>query len=157
MTETQASNIRKWYDALMSGKYKQVRGRLRRRLKGGGYGYCCLGVACKVLGVRMDGREFLPIKATEALFSDMNRDKCDPFLSVNGELRRASCLNDYGANGGKPLNFKQIAAAIKGTYKKAWSKRFLHKSPIIYPSGHYNPVALDDVYYAGQDYTGQED
>jgi hypothetical protein len=35
--------IRKWIEALRSGKYKQTRGRLADRI-----GFCCLGVACEV-------------------------------------------------------------------------------------------------------------
>lgn len=34
----------KWIEALRSGKYKQTTGKLQD-----GVGYCCLGVACKVL------------------------------------------------------------------------------------------------------------
>lgn len=128
MTKTQASNIRKWYDALRSGKYKQVRGKLRKRLEGGGYGYCCLGVACKVLGVKMSGPEYLPIEAAKALFGDTNRERCDPLLLVNGTSIYASLLNDYGTDGRKPWNFKRIAAAIRENYKEAWNKRFLPKT-----------------------------
>ena len=120
MTKTQAHNIRKWSYALRSGKYKQARGSLRVNLEGGGCGYCCLGVACEVLGVRMDGAAYLPIKAAEALFSDNNRERNDPYLSVNGTPVLASWLNDGPANC-EPLNFKRIAAAIKMTYKEAWN------------------------------------
>lgn len=34
----------KWIDALESGEYKQIKGRLRSS-----YGYCCLGVLCDVV------------------------------------------------------------------------------------------------------------
>jgi len=34
----------KWIEALDSGEYKQARGYLQGR-----YGFCCLGVACKIL------------------------------------------------------------------------------------------------------------
>lgn len=40
-------NQMKWISALRSGKYKQGKGTLRR----GDY-YCCLGVACEVLGIK---------------------------------------------------------------------------------------------------------
>lgn len=36
-------NVRKWVDALRSGKYKQCRSYLNK-----GDAYCCLGVACEV-------------------------------------------------------------------------------------------------------------
>ena len=36
-------NVKKWVDALRSGKYSQTAGRLGDKL-----GFCCLGVACEV-------------------------------------------------------------------------------------------------------------
>ena len=42
-TEPTKSQIKKWCNALRSGKYKQGKGRLQRQ-----EGYCCLGVACHV-------------------------------------------------------------------------------------------------------------
>lgn len=46
MTEEQKENIKKWIDALRSGKYQQGRKALRR--EGDGDEYCCLGVACAI-------------------------------------------------------------------------------------------------------------
>ena len=49
-----------WVEALRSGKYQQTQGRLARELEDGSIGYCCLGVACEVLGAEkgltQDGR-----------------------------------------------------------------------------------------------------
>jgi hypothetical protein len=47
---------RKWVEALLSGKYKQARGALRK-----GNAFCCLGVACDAVGVgvwQKDGRRW---------------------------------------------------------------------------------------------------
>jgi len=38
---------RKWIKALRSGKYKQIEGTMRTK-----EGYCCLGVACSVVGYK---------------------------------------------------------------------------------------------------------
>jgi hypothetical protein len=42
--EINKEELRVWIAALRSGKYSQTRGRLQNE-----NGYCCLGVACKVL------------------------------------------------------------------------------------------------------------
>lgn len=47
-------NVQKWVDALRSGEYQQTRGRLQRTnpgKRGQPVGFCCLGVACEVLGL----------------------------------------------------------------------------------------------------------
>jgi len=52
-------NFEKWLEALRSGEYDQARGRLMRNLYNayktpmddGSLGYCCLGVACKVMNM----------------------------------------------------------------------------------------------------------
>ena len=41
-------NIRKWVEALRSGKYEQNTGSLRNADTGG---FCCLGVACDISGI----------------------------------------------------------------------------------------------------------
>ena len=45
-TEQQLANRRLWIDALRSGEYKQGKGALQN-----GDRFCCLGVACAVLGI----------------------------------------------------------------------------------------------------------
>lgn len=45
LTKTQKANLRKWVDALESGRYRQTREKLC-----GKYGYCCLGVWCAESG-----------------------------------------------------------------------------------------------------------
>lgn len=48
---TLSENQKKWVDALRSGKYKQGTRYLRDGDK-----FCCLGVACDILGI--DGKEY---------------------------------------------------------------------------------------------------
>ena len=49
-------NVRKWVEALRSGKYEQGQERLVRNNK-----YCCLGVACELAGLpkASDGNGFI--------------------------------------------------------------------------------------------------
>jgi hypothetical protein len=44
--QQRANNVKKWIKALRSGKFKQGHGQLK-----GSLGYCCLGVANKVLNI----------------------------------------------------------------------------------------------------------
>ena len=43
----------KWVEALRSGRYKQVQGTLKGKKEDGSVGYCCLGVALDIIGVRV--------------------------------------------------------------------------------------------------------
>ncbi|MDE3022805.1 MAG: hypothetical protein KGI54_13265, partial [Pseudomonadota bacterium] len=43
MTPKQREKSKAWVAALLSGKYEQIRGALRR-----GSGFCCLGVLCDI-------------------------------------------------------------------------------------------------------------
>jgi hypothetical protein len=45
----------KWVEALRSGEYRQIRGRLNDYDNG----YCCLGVLCKVAGYEVIGTNIL--------------------------------------------------------------------------------------------------
>ena len=42
----------KWIAALRSGKYRQAKSSLRRRISKSVVGYCCLGVACNIVSNR---------------------------------------------------------------------------------------------------------
>lgn len=44
-------SVELWKEALLSGEYKQVDGRLRTGDEEGGFKYCCLGVACQISGL----------------------------------------------------------------------------------------------------------
>jgi len=39
--------VKQWVEALRSGKYQQIKHKLRRKTDTG-YGYCCLGVLCEI-------------------------------------------------------------------------------------------------------------
>lgn len=50
-TKTKQQIKTEWLEALRSGAYKQTDGTMKRTLKDGSTGYCCLGVLCEaVLG-----------------------------------------------------------------------------------------------------------
>lgn len=51
----QKQNRKKWIEALRSGKYKQGKGYLKRNDE-----YCCLGVACEILGATQEKRPSEP-------------------------------------------------------------------------------------------------
>lgn len=62
LTEDQVSNIKKWVETLRSGGYMQGRGLLIKENS-----YCCLGVACKIKGVKSDGHGFFIGKERRSL------------------------------------------------------------------------------------------
>lgn len=109
-------NIRKWVDALRSGKYKQCTGALT---KDGAF--CCLGVACETAildGLKIDKDGFmydmemdvLPNSVT--LWLGLGGGDDDPFLSVDKEhYCSATNWNDI-----ERKNFEQIAEMIERTY-----------------------------------------
>lgn len=117
-------NIRKWVEALRSGKYKQTRKGLRDAM-----GFCCLGVACEVAianGVplvvgtpnRIDSvwwsydetASSLPGKVSDWLGLSGSY-AVNPILDVSGKDRRASDLNDIDL-----ADFTTIANCIEATY-----------------------------------------
>jgi hypothetical protein len=99
-------NVRKWVEALRSGKYKQTQGRLY--LDGA---HCCLGVVCELAGLSLSPRGFygdpfdgswltLPSKAADWLGVDFE----NPKIGAN----YASAWNDaYGKT------FPEIADLIE--------------------------------------------
>lgn len=94
-------NVRKWVKALRSGRYKQIHGQLYNE-----EGYCCLGVACRVAGMRPFGESFgeesavLPKRAMRWLGVEDDNPKIGRFA--------AATLNDE-----KGYSFSQIADAIE--------------------------------------------
>lgn len=101
----------KWLDALRSGEYKQGRGALKveRFHKTTGKAlkpeYCCLGVACKIVGMSDEKIN----DATEP--SDINGDtsKIPYLLKENNNI--ITKLIDF--NDTEKLSFKQIAKYIE--------------------------------------------
>ena len=64
----QKANVKKWVAALRSGDYKQCQQQLAEVDDRGKHSYCCLGVACEVLGVPYNpGSGDLPSKAVKLL------------------------------------------------------------------------------------------
>lgn len=104
------ANIRKWVKALRSGKYKQGRRQLRSGTKKDGYSYCCLGVACEVLGVRYRSKNgTLPAEAMAMLGVKNCQGKYTP-----GDLSLRSLVMD---NDHRRESFKQIAKIIESRPK----------------------------------------
>lgn len=120
--------IRKWYAALMSGDYKQI----RRRLQGDG-GYCCLGVLCHVAGYEdADGYkdEIAGQIGNLPSLLALHFDDDDPNLTIPAHILKsmpvdhpsvyssrasAAILNDSGK-----YSFEQIAACVKATWPEAF-------------------------------------
>jgi hypothetical protein len=107
-----------WVDALLSGEYKQTKGRLKARDR---RAFCCLGVATDVaiqhghvLSAKWyngcfnsidegDESTFMPITVMEWLDSSNN----DPEVYYQGRLVALSTLNDI-----HKLDFEMIAGII---------------------------------------------
>lgn len=92
-------NVKKWIKALRSGWYKQTRGRL---CGGKGY-YCCLGVACRVAGLRPN-ELWEECLLPESVSNWLGIESDDP--KIGDDL--ATALND---NLG--LSFRKIADRIE--------------------------------------------
>ena len=113
--------IKRWVEALRSGKYKQGRKTLRKDDTGGNSRYCCLGVLCDLHSRTREGAKwdkspldyndyeydsklgFLPLGVS--LWAGLNSD--DPVVEVGGERKSLSALNDRG------VRFTTIANAIE--------------------------------------------
>lgn len=100
-----------WHDALISGKYKQGRGRMMR-----GILFCCLGVGECIFNESydedsshpsMDSKFIKSIHVTGQLHN-VTSDFADPYIGLdNGKKVMATQLND-----GYELDFKQIAKLV---------------------------------------------
>ena len=91
-------NVRKWVEALRSGDFKQTTGQLY--LDGS---YCCLGVACVLAGVSIDGEHCNSV-LPDAVMEWLGVEDSDPEI---GE-RRATQWNDSEAK-----KFAEIADLIE--------------------------------------------
>lgn len=78
---------KEWIKALRSGKYKQARGKLRV-----GRAYCCLGVLCKVGGIKIDKTGDRPVGV------DSDFRKYQPIWELTDEYqcRELAVKNDRG-------------------------------------------------------------
>lgn len=106
-------NIRKWVKALRSGKYQQIRGRLYD-----GTGYCCLGVACDVLGLKPKmgtcGYEFA---GRSGILEDGPR-RALGLRDTMGEFDESALteMNDDGKD------FREIAKVINKEFKRQFGE-----------------------------------
>lgn len=121
LTNEQKAAREAWLSALESGDYPQTTGMLADE-----NGYCCLGVACEVLGIRSrwkadtgyrvygEDEKFstLPPEAVDAL----GIGRYNPYLRVeNPYLRvgRYAGMTLAALNDGEQLSLKEIAAEIR--------------------------------------------
>lgn len=109
--------IQLWVDALKSGDYEQTDGELQNK-----YGYCCLGVACKIavdngcvvkVEKSIGGIESVAYDESEGDLPESVKnwyglEKSDPILKIyEGDTITATDLNDNLC-----LTFNEIADAI---------------------------------------------
>jgi hypothetical protein len=118
----------KWVEALLSGKFKQTTGSLKKT-KGKSSGHCCLGVLCAISNLGKWNRqgnteertflgasEFLPREVEEWAGMTSDNGNCsisieqddDDFVTYDNLVE----MNDDGRT------FKEIAEVIKKNYKK---------------------------------------
>jgi len=109
LTSDQQENMRTWIAALRSGQYRQGTGTLRWPDEDGDR-FCCLGVACEVLGASWDGGyydgsgTFLPSTIASKL----------GFKNESPRLTKA--LTCVAANDGMGWSFARIADALEARY-----------------------------------------
>lgn len=102
---------KKWVDALRSGEFEQCHGKLHD-----GIGYCCLGVACKILGITPSfngekevipkGTPLIPEILTGHGNSYASQDAYNPLVNT------LAGMND-GDNGYEKKSFLEIADYIE--------------------------------------------
>lgn len=135
-------NIRSWHDALISGRYQQTLGRLRRTTSksavlDGDYpaGHCCLGVVCDLAdpgGWEEGPKEYIHRNMQNNELSDVAMDwlgvsSSDPVLKVPKDIREADggytgqTCNAITLNDEYRLSFVDIAACIRETWPKAFT------------------------------------
>jgi|GEM_PF-1369815 len=112
----------KWLRALKSGKYKQTIGTLNDRK-----GYCCLGVACKVIIPKEklqyekdfddEGNE-TKSEYLEGLLPDEQKYAPQWLVEINDDFANRSKLNKHLStlNDEDKYSFKQIAEVLKEAY-----------------------------------------
>lgn len=111
-------NIKKWVDALRSGRFNQAKEALATK-----EGFCCLGVACELAfesGVPLL-KETTGVGTVE--YDGWGGTMPDPVMdwlgveSNNPELEGGACseLND-GSHGRTPETFREIADKIEAKY-----------------------------------------
>jgi hypothetical protein len=116
-----AEFIEKWLEALESGKYKQIKSRLREHVGPRTFGYCCLGVACDVankVGARrvdenvLDTKLELPSNMQTLLGMDDYGSFYEPITYKESVYSNLTQMNDSG------ISFKEIARVIRKQIKE---------------------------------------
>jgi hypothetical protein len=111
----------KWLKDLRSGKYEQANGTLKELVgeeEKPEYSYCCLGVACKTVGMP-DGDingGMLPCTPAHARKRDRSVDPTEKFFrKIPAKLRNNQALLDdlVGLNDDQGYSFKRIATWIE--------------------------------------------
>lgn len=105
---------RKWIAALRSGKFKQGENYLKNNPSGNENEYCCLGVACEILGLKnIDKKQFISrgielkgiSKVPKVIVGDMDDNKV---------VKQLAFMNDGKSDEGLgKKSFEQIANWIE--------------------------------------------
>lgn len=98
----------KWIQALRSGKFKQGKGRLESS-----GGYCCLGVACKVL-IHEDNLSY----REGVLYGDFPNDQASPFwlTKINYDFKTKTGKDLSNLNDNADFSFDEIADLLEAVY-----------------------------------------
>lgn len=110
LTKKDIKQIEKWIEALRSGKYSQTIRELQNET-----GYCCLGVACKVI-IPITHQELNENKTLVGGFPTAQRHSPNWLKDINNDVndklgKSLSSLNDnYG------VTFNEIADIIELVY-----------------------------------------
>lgn len=121
-TEINEKEFYKWLDALNSGEYKQARGSLQVS-----DGYCCLGVACKILIPRELQRADVSGNILGgSLWCQPNSPKWLKKINEDFKIKEGAYLSEL--NDSFELSFKEIASILNRVYVEGGlSKRSMIK------------------------------
>jgi len=133
LTEQQLANRVTWVRALLSKKYKQGTGRLKKQIKNEFF-YCCIGVACEVIAPDAHELELTgEYEGNACGLAYMNADRAEDMLGfdVHGiNQRQAGMWNDQ-----HDYSFDRIADYIAYATAYGLSFRNLAEGHNI-PSGY---------------------
>jgi hypothetical protein len=101
--------FKKWIEALDSGEYKQTRGILQNV-----NGYCCLGVACRVLipenNLRKNGDMLYGV------IPDYQPSSPDWLMDINADFERKTLKDLTALNDHYGFTFSEIATCLELVY-----------------------------------------
>jgi hypothetical protein len=111
LTDEQKANLRKWVEALESGRYKQTTGSLHK------IGYCCLGVWCQIreggkwIGRGATSKDYAYVGDIEEVV--LEDAMLDAFLRDELGITTDEESDFIDLNDHRKANFRPIAAAIR--------------------------------------------